>query len=159
MLHTEIWTRVSAQTKAWPVTRDLVGGEPIASVHVARQTPVAPLPAERRFAGDIAVLIGPLTYSNGHSCAYALKRFAGAVLFGGTTADSALSYGGAYPVALPHSGLTVRAATQVVVCPGAEDGGGPLEPDHAVVQCPEDAANGVDTVLEAALRYLAVPGS
>lgn len=152
VLHSQIHTKASQLTSG-----EMAGLDPETKVgKMARHQPLSIEPADKamRFAGNVVVLIGPLTYSNAVSCAHALRHYRKAVLIGEETGDSTASYGGQQSFQLPNSGLSVGIATQFVVCPGAEDGGGTLVPDDEVKPTPEDTLGGNDPAIWAALQLL-----
>jgi hypothetical protein len=71
-------------------------------------------PADRRFRGDLHVLIGPATYSSATMLASAVKDHRLAVLVGEETGGSATQYGDCCPFTLPRTGLPGLRLAQVV---------------------------------------------
>jgi hypothetical protein len=151
----EIRTRVSEESRA--VSRELPPGTATGDVMVTECPFLCPPATQRRFTGQVCVLIAPTTFSTGVSVAWTAKRTAAAVLIGQEAGDRTACAGGSCPVSLPHSRLQVNVATQYVVCDGASAQGQALRPDYEVRQLREDTARGVDTVIRFALELLRRP--
>ncbi len=152
VLYSKVQTKVSPLTLGGRIGQD--PGAEIGSVITHYSSPIEPVEKAERFSGRISVLVGPLTYSNAVSCAHALRYYRGSPLIGEVSGGSTASCGGQQPLRLPHSGLFVGIATQYVVCPGTEGGGGTLVPDHEAKPTPEDSARGVDRAIRVALRVM-----
>jgi len=153
LLHSKIQTKVSPLALERQIIQDPKAKIGTMSTH--RPQPIRPVDKAMRFTGNVVVLIGPLMYSNAVSCAHALRHYRKAVLIGERTGDSTASYGGQESFHLPNSGLSVGIATQFVVCPGAEHGGGGLVPDYEAKPTPEDTVGGNDQAIQVALQLLA----
>jgi len=113
-----------------------------------------PHPPSSRFKGSIYLLISEPTFSSGSNFAAAVKYFAIGTLVGQETSGKKDHYGEIVPIQLPNSRLNGQISTaHFITAGGMEDSGG-VKPDYEVRQKPEDAAKGVDTVLEFTLNLI-----
>ena len=107
------------------------------------------------FKGKVCFLIGLDTYSSAMMLSDAVSAFKLAELIGEETGGIPNEYGDIYQCQLPNTLLNVFLPTALFVRANgnAADRKGVL-PDLEVKQQPEDTANGIDSVLEAAKKWV-----
>ena len=107
------------------------------------------------FAGKVAILIDELDYSAADYFPLAVQSATDALVVGTPTAGA---YGGSGPLetlaASPTTYFTIDASKCVLASTDEPLEGTSVEPDLLVEYEPEDLANGVDTVMEAAAEAL-----
>lgn len=107
---------------------------------------------KNRFKGDIALIIGPRTYSSGAIFAAPFKHYRLATIVGEETGEPAVFYGDNYTFDLPVTKLEATVShKRFVTAGGVEDGRGILPDLEAPIEIQPD---GRDLALEAALAAL-----
>ena len=101
--------------------------------------------------GGIIVLIGSVTFSSGKGNALDLRDWTDATLMGSPTQQRPNSFGEIRSFRSPNNKLVVQYSTKYFVR-GAEEEDA-VRPDVTVTETIADWKQGIDTVLEAALRY------
>jgi C-terminal processing protease CtpA/Prc len=110
----------------------------------------------RPFRGQVIALVGPQNSSAGYLLARDLKATGAALLMGEPTGGNlrGLNGGQIAWLTLPASGVAVDIPLVASFAPGDPPDGG-VPPDVTVAPSWADAAAGVDTAMQAALRRLA----
>jgi len=142
------------QGKFFKTYRAMPAGELLVNP-VAEDAPdAAPYP----YAGPVAVLIGPGTFSSAEILADAISTYHLATLFGEPTSEPANLYGEVCEASLPHSGIRVAAPSALFVrADGDTKSSGPVKPDIPVNE--EVADPRTDPALDAARRWIGARSS
>jgi hypothetical protein len=114
----------------------------------------APDPNPQRYAGPVAVLIGPGTFSSANILANTIQDFELATLVGRDTAEIASNYGMACPLTLTNAGIEMRVPSAYSVrANGDAKSREPVHPRIAVTR-PEEGLPIEDMDMAAARRWL-----
>lgn len=116
--------------------------------------PLVPQPTERRFHGDLYVLIGPETYSAATMLAATVKDFQLGLLLGEETGGLATQYADIYPFELPHTGLRCIVSHKRFLRPSGLDDGKGVVPDIEGAVAMNGQAQAGDPVLEHTLAHI-----
>ncbi len=116
--------------------------------------PKSPPENPLRFQGPVYVLSGPRCVSTGVALAATIQYFEIGELVGQETGDPTSLFGYARRTVLPNSNWGLSVPSRCYVAPGSKRDGRGVLPDHPVEPGPDDAAAGIDTVLEYALKLI-----
>ena len=133
----ELYRGPQAERKRYDPEYDRIVAAPEGSLLTLPGLPAALQPPERRFVGDLYVLIGPATYSSATMLASAVKDHRLGVLVGEETGGSATQYGDFCPFTLPRTGLQALVSHKWFLRPSGVDDGRGVLPD---VEVPAGAA-------------------
>ena len=115
---------------------------------------IDPMPASKRFGGEVYVLISPVTYSSGIVFASTIKDFGFATLIGQETGGNANQTAQGNLFNLPHSELRAYITTRMLVRPSGSLAPGGIKPDYEVHATQESLRNGLDVELNQALELI-----
>lgn len=113
-----------------------------------------PMAADRRFEGDVYLLVGSLSYSAAIVLATTLKDNDFAVLVGRTTGGFANQTGQGHLFNLPHSQLRAFIATRLLIRPSGDKTVGGVVPHHQVAYDREAVMAGMDPDIEKVLALI-----
>jgi hypothetical protein len=112
---------------------------------------VEPHEPERRFHGEVLVLVGPETFSTASDFASVVQDFEFATLIGEETGGLMCGFGDTHLFRLPQSRLEVSVSFKEFVRPSESCGERGVVPDHTVRVSAADRAAGRDPVVDYAL--------
>ena len=113
---------------------------------------VMPIDAASHFSGQVAVLIGPVSYSAAIVFATTVQDNQFGLLAGQATGGFANQSAQGNLFNLPYSQLRAYVATRLLVRPNANTAVQTVQPDIAIEATLSDQQNGVDTVLQHVLK-------
>jgi len=130
---------------------DLIADRPDGDI-VPVELPKA-MPREKRFEGEVFVLVSRHSYSNAASVAGMVQDYGFATIIGEETADLPTSYASSAQFTLPRSGIVVTYPKGYFVRPSGDTAVRGVIPDHSIA--PDVWLQGPDAVLREALNLIA----
>ncbi|RZT95742.1 C-terminal processing protease CtpA/Prc [Ancylomarina subtilis] len=108
---------------------------------------IKPYPCNKRFSGQVYILIGPHTFSAGSEFAVAVKDYGLGIFIGEETGGRATSFGEMQGFFLPNTRLRFGISCKKFFRPNQTDDGKGVMPDFYVPRNFEDLCHNIDTVL------------
>ena len=115
---------------------------------------ISPFGDDKRFDGNIYVLMSPITYSSGIVFTSTVKDFGFAKIIGQETGGNANQTAQGNLFNLPHSQLRAYIATRLIVRPNGVVASGGVKPDYTIVPTQQTLAEGRDVELDYALQLI-----